>query len=799
MKTKIISVLALCFSIIVQVTDVNCQTLTLPSNFPQYKVTANNSPAEGYYFTVPTVTNMGPGYMIIMDDYGTPIYYRYFATFFGSLALQPNGMLSFRHRNPTILHHFLMDSKYNIVDTIETIVAKLDAHDIIAMTNGHYLIFGTETRIVDMSTIVPGGKTNASVIECVIQELDENENLVFEWKSTNKFDITATNYDLTASSIDYLHINSLELDIDGNILLQSRFMDELTKINRQTGDIMWRMGGKRNQFTFTQPGSIFSWAHDARRLPNGNLVMFDNGFGRDEKYSRAVEYEIDEVNKTANLVWSYDGDKKTYSPTTGSTRRLANGNTVIGYGFDVSSPAIVEVNPDNSIAFSLDFPKGAGSYRSLKFPWKTTLFEPATYSVEFGEWDGYTESQYLLPIKNNSDQTLTLTGYSTRTNAFTIEDAFPISIPANGTVNLTILYYPELINTGFIKDVLTINSDINTTLLVQRISQQIQLSGTKSDIAPPVVSFPQAGKNNMPLDTVIYVNFDEPVRLINNTEFNYLNIDASVILKKNNATGEDVPFNAVMSTDKKKITIKPVTKLAHTQAYYVAVKTGFEDYSNNAGTTKDALFNTIDLTAPVPGITPSNGSTYTYLGGPVTISYNEPVRNTDNSDLTVDYLKSIIKFKSTDVNGTDVSFTPSVSIDKTTITVTPDSYLSALSVYYAAIQGAVEDFNNNPAPAISTSFTTGSSTGVPPPMPENSVKIYPNPGSGIFRIELKEQKTTRFRITDINGRVIYDSTIPSVNNHIIDLSNQPDGVFFLKIEQSGYYSGQFFKLVKQND
>jgi len=84
-------------------------------------------------------------------------------------------------------------------------------------------------------------------------------------------------------------------------------------------------------------------------------------------------------------------------------------------------------------------------------------------------------------------------------------------------------------------------------------------------------------------------------------------------------------------------------------------------------------------------------------------------------------------------------------------------------------------------------------------MPENSVKIYPNPGSGIFRIELKEQKTTRFRITDINGRVIYDSTIPSVNNHIIDLSNQPDGVFFLKIEQSGYYSGQFFKLVKQND
>ena len=196
------------------------------------------------------------------------------------------------------------------------------------------------------------------------------------------------------------------------------------------------------------------------------------------------------------------------------------------------------MHPDSSVAFRLELSDKITSYRAFKSPWRTTLFVPNTFSIDFGLWDGYTTASYLLPVYNKSNQVVTLTSYSTRTSAFTIEEQFPINIPAHGQVTLTVDYYPGSINTGLIKDVLTINSDINTAALVQRISQQIQLSGTKIDFTAPVATIPLANKENIPMDTVIYLNFSEPVRKPDNSEFTYENVDPVLIFKKNNAGGE---------------------------------------------------------------------------------------------------------------------------------------------------------------------------------------------------------------------------------------------------------------------
>src|SRR5690606_33427409 len=105
--------------------------------------------------------------------------------------------------------------------------------------------------------------------------------------------------------IDYAHGNAVELDSDGNILISSRHMNEITKIDRTTGEIIWRWGGKNNEFTFVNDTLAFSFQHDIRRLPNGNVTLFDNGNHHKPPRSRAVEYELDEVNKTATVVWQY--------------------------------------------------------------------------------------------------------------------------------------------------------------------------------------------------------------------------------------------------------------------------------------------------------------------------------------------------------------------------------------------------------------------------------------------------------------------------------------------------------------
>ena len=86
--------------------------------------------------------------------------------------------------------------------------------------------------------------------------------------------------------------------------MSGRWMD-VTKINRSTGDIMWRLGGTQNDFTLVGDTYFFSGHHDIRRLDNGHVTIFDNNDGT-ANYSRVVEYDLDEVNMIATLVWQYE-------------------------------------------------------------------------------------------------------------------------------------------------------------------------------------------------------------------------------------------------------------------------------------------------------------------------------------------------------------------------------------------------------------------------------------------------------------------------------------------------------------
>ena len=142
-----------------------------------------------------------------------------------------------------------------------------------------------------MSQIVPNGKTNALVTGLIIQKINSEKEVTFQWRSLDHMLITdATHEDLTADRIDYVHGNSIEVDSDGHIIISSRHLDEITKINTVTGAIIWRLGGKNNQFSFVNDTAKFSHQHSARILKNGNLFLFDNGVFHTPQYSRAVEY-----------------------------------------------------------------------------------------------------------------------------------------------------------------------------------------------------------------------------------------------------------------------------------------------------------------------------------------------------------------------------------------------------------------------------------------------------------------------------------------------------------------------------
>jgi Arylsulfotransferase (ASST)/Secretion system C-terminal sorting domain len=218
--------------------------------------------------------------------------------------------------------------------------------------------------------------------------LDIALNVVFQWRSWDNFNITdAIHEDLTGPVVDYVHINAIDVDADGDLLLSSRHLDEITKIDHETGAVLWRLGGRNNQFTFTDDSIGFSHQHAIRRIANGHITLFDNGNYHNPQFSRALEYELDETNRTATLVWQYRHSPDLYGEATGYVQRFENGNTLIGWG--ATNPSVTEVRPDGSTALELSLLEGVFTYRAIRFPWPpgiqagvTDRSLPSSYSLE---------------------------------------------------------------------------------------------------------------------------------------------------------------------------------------------------------------------------------------------------------------------------------------------------------------------------------------------------------------------------------------------------------------------------------
>jgi hypothetical protein len=438
--------------------------------------------------------------LIIADNYGTPVFYRKMNSLNFDFKKQSTGVLSYYESGL----FYVMDGSYNIIDSLHMQNGySTDLHELVILENNHALMMCYDVQQVAMDTVVTGGDPNATVIGLVIQELDENKNVVFQWRSWDHFKITDATYDidLTASVIDYVHGNAIEVDYDGNLLISSRHLDEITKISRQTGSIIWRLGGKQcknNQFTYiNDPLTGFSHQHDIRRISNGNITLFDNGNLHDPPVSRGVEYQIDEVNKYARLISDYRNNPQTMSWAMGSSRRLENHNTIIGWGTGLD-PAITEVKIDGSLVLSISLPDTMPNYRAFKFPWKTNLFSINPEYVYFGYVPLGTSLEKQLEIVNNSNQTIQINNSYNRLSAYRLTTVLPVSIPPFGSEIITIKFEPESEGDYFDDMHLRWNKEN------ERIAQVIPLIGSTDP------NFTSADDDNEVLDYYLSQNFPNP-------------------------------------------------------------------------------------------------------------------------------------------------------------------------------------------------------------------------------------------------------------------------------------------------
>ncbi|HEY9164800.1 MAG TPA: aryl-sulfate sulfotransferase [Candidatus Kryptonia bacterium] len=344
---------------------------SLPADFPFLTVTKSVNPSPGYVFLATlngsSANNYG-NYLLMADNQGKPVYFKNVGSKSSlDFKIQPDGTLTYFDQNSD--YHYVMNTSFKVIDSISCTNGYFnDDHDLRILPDGHILLLCDDYQLVDMSKLVSGGDPAALVTGNIIQELDKSRHVVFQWRSWDHFNITdATHENLQAHTIDYVHANAIEVDTDGNVILSSRHLDEITKINVETGDIMWRLGGKNNQFTFVNDSIGFSHQHAVRRITNGDITLFDNGNYHTPPFSRAVEYKLDMVNKTATLVWQYRHTPDLYGFATGYVQRLANGNTVIGWG--LTNPSVTEVAADGSTVFEVTLPDSIWSYRAYRFPY----------------------------------------------------------------------------------------------------------------------------------------------------------------------------------------------------------------------------------------------------------------------------------------------------------------------------------------------------------------------------------------------------------------------------------------------
>jgi Arylsulfotransferase (ASST) len=376
--------------------------------------TPANGTLPGYIFLTPA-SGAGLWGPLIVDEKGAPVWFRKVpdpATVAIDFKVQ-------RYRNQPVLtwwegtiggtggqgvgqgEFVIADRSYREITRVRAAgTEQADQHDFVITPRDTALFWVYDPVPADLSA--KGGPTDGVLHDGVIQEIDiATGRKLFEWRARDHITLDESYAPLPQGEsahlpYDYLHPNSVGLAADGDIIISARHTWCCYKIDKATGKIRWRLGGRKSDFPLDER-SRFSWQHDFRQRRDGSYGMFDNGAGitKEKDHSRGLVLRLDEAAHTATFVAEYLHPDRLSAPTQGSFRELADGGSFIGWG---QMPHFTEHNADGSVRLAGHLPRDNQSYRAYKADWSgEPLDQPALgLRVEGGNvvasasWNGAT-------------------------------------------------------------------------------------------------------------------------------------------------------------------------------------------------------------------------------------------------------------------------------------------------------------------------------------------------------------------------------------------------------------------------
>lgn len=339
---------------------------TLSSDFPEYLVEGKSQYDGDYYMSTFSFDYTENHFIFKMNESGEILYYK----FTGNVAFDfrkqtdEKGNIRYTYLESTA-NNFLgksailpcdlviMDENYNELKRVNYSLEdgkseKLENHAYIYFSDEHYILATYEKEDIKLR----------EKLNCIIQEV-KNGEIVWEFNS-GRYPELYEYYFLDKTNLpekcpDYMHINSMTIDkADGNLLCSFRNINSIIKINRNTGEIIWILGGEGDQFNLTE-NQKFSKQHSIVSSDNNTILIYDNG-NKDQR-SRMVKFKIDENNKKIENFTEYDAEL--YAPMMGSVQVINEGKEtyLICYGGgEYTKYSIEEINySENIVDFRFTF------------------------------------------------------------------------------------------------------------------------------------------------------------------------------------------------------------------------------------------------------------------------------------------------------------------------------------------------------------------------------------------------------------------------------------------------------------
>jgi len=293
----------------------------------------------------------------------------------------------------------ISDASYRVIHTVQAANGlHADLHEFELTGHGSALMTAYYPVYVDASSV--HGSKHQIVLDSVVQEIDVATGLVlFQWDSLDHVGLGESELPgppkKRGAPFDYFHVNSIQEQTDGNLLVSARNTWAAYKVDVRSGAVLWRLGGRHSSFRINR-GDSFAFQHDVRMRSASLATIFDDGAGPPtiERQSRGLELRLDFAHKTAARVVQYKHNPALLANFEGNVQRLPGGDSFVGWG---QQPYFTQFDARGRQIFDGRFVDQNSSYRVYRYIWNGKPTAPPAvaatggrHATAYASWNGAT-------------------------------------------------------------------------------------------------------------------------------------------------------------------------------------------------------------------------------------------------------------------------------------------------------------------------------------------------------------------------------------------------------------------------